>query len=79
MSSICDLQTPIGRTQKETKRLKDAWEQTKVHWKDKAARDFEEKYLQPLIPTLQLTLAAVYELAETVDEAEKACGDFGSA
>ena len=72
---ICDLQTPIGRVQKETKRLNDAWQQTKVHWKDKASREFEETYLQPLIPTLQLTLAAVYELAEVVDEAEKACAD----
>jgi len=75
--SICDLQTPLGRAQKETKRLKDAWQATKLHWKDQAARDFEEKYLQPLIPTLQLTLAAVYDLAEIVDDAEQECGDHG--
>ena len=75
--AICDLQTPLGRVQKETKRLKDSWLATKVHWQDKAASDFEETYLQPLIPTLQLTLAAAYELAEAIGDAEKACGDDG--
>lgn len=74
---ICDLQTSVGRLQKETKRLRDHWEQTKKHWQDQAAQDFEEKYLAPLIPALQVTLAAVYELVEVIEEAEKQCGDLG--
>ena len=74
---ICDLQTSLGRLQRETKRLRDHWDQTKKHWQDKAAQDFEEKYLAPLIPTLQITMAAVYELAEVIEEAEKQCGDQG--
>ena len=72
---ICDLQTHVGRLQKETKRLRDKWQQTKIHWSDQAAQDFEEKYLAPLIPTLQLTYAAVYELGEIIEEAEQVCGD----
>jgi hypothetical protein len=76
--NICDLQTHLGRLQKETKRLRDHWEQTKQSWQDKAAKDFEEKYLAPLIPTLQHTMAAVYELAEVIEEAEQQCGDQGS-
>jgi hypothetical protein len=67
----CDLQTGIQRLQKETKRLREKWEATKDFWKDQAACDFEQKYLQPLDPTLRLTLAAVYELAEIIAEAEK--------
>lgn len=74
---ICDLTSPVGRLQKETKRLRDKWEETKVHWQDQAARDFEEKYLRPLLPTLKLTVAAIYEMAEAIEEAEKACGDKG--
>ena len=72
---VCDFQTSVGRLQKETKRLKDKWLQTKEFWKDQAANDFEQKYLNPLLPTLQMTLAAAYELAEVVEDAEKECGD----
>jgi hypothetical protein len=72
---ICDLQTSVGRLQKETKRLREHWEQTRQHWQDKAASDFEEKYLAPLIPTLKLTLAAIHEFSEVIEEAEKQCGD----
>ena len=72
---ICDLQSNVGRLQKETKKLRDKWEETKQSWQDLAAKEFEEKYLSPLIPTLQLTLAAVHELAEIIEQAEQDCGD----
>jgi hypothetical protein len=75
MSKICDLQTGIGRLQRETKRLQDAWDETKIHWDDKASREFEEKYLQPLLPLLQASTSAVHEYHEIVLEAEKECGD----
>ena len=55
--------------------MKDKWRETKVHWRDQAAKQFEEKYLEPLIPNLKLTLAAVHELAEIVADAEAECGD----
>ncbi len=72
---ICDFQTGIGRLQRDTKKLKDKWHETKVHWKDKSSVEFEQQYLQPLMPNVKLGLAAVYELAEIMDEAEKELGD----
>ena len=72
---LCDFQTGIGRLQRETKELRDKWQETKTHWDDKASREFEKKYLDPLIPNLKLTLAAIYEIAECVEEAQTACGD----
>lgn len=72
---LCDFQTGVGRLQRETKRLKDSWRETKVHWNDAAAKQFEEKYLEPLIPNIKLALAAIHELAEVVDDAERECGD----
>jgi len=72
---VCDFQTGIGRLQRDTKRLKDKWLETKVHWKDKTSVEFEREFLQPLMPGIKLGLAAVYELAEIVDEAEKELGD----
>ncbi len=53
--------------------------ETKESWKDQRAKEFEETYLEPLIPTLKLTLAAVYELQEVVRELEHECGDQGSS
>ncbi len=73
--SICDLQTHVGRLQKETKKLRDKWEQTRQAWQDVTAQQYEEKYLAPLMPTLQLTLAAIHELAECIEQAEQDCGD----
>jgi uncharacterized protein YukE len=72
---ICDLQSHVGRLQRETKKLRDQWEQTQQFWQDATARQFEEKYLAPLIPALQLTLAAVHELAESIEHAEQELGD----
>ncbi len=72
---VCDFQTGIGRLQRETKELRDKWQETKAHWNDKAAREFETKFLDPLLPNLKLTLAAIYEMAECVDDAQAACGD----
>ena len=72
---ICDFQTGVGRLQRNTKQLKDKWHDTKVHWKDKAAAEFEKTYLQPLIPNVKLALAAIHELSEIVTEAEKELGD----
>lgn len=75
MSEVCDLQTGIGRLQRDTKRLIDSWEEAKLRWDDKVSSEFEEKYLQPLLPLLQSSLAAVYEFQELVLAAEKECGD----
>lgn len=75
MAKVCDFQTGVGRLQRETKKLKDKWLETKPHWRDKAAKDFEGKYLEPLIPNLKLALAAIHELAEVIDDAENELGD----
>jgi hypothetical protein len=57
---ICDLQSGSGQLQRETKRIRDAWQQAKKSWQDGASKEFEDKYLQPLIPNIKLALAAVH-------------------
>ena len=69
-----DLQSGVGRLQRETKHLADRWQETKQDWDDQASRQFEEKYLAPLLPQVKLTLAAVHQLIEVMGEAEKECG-----
>ena len=76
---ICDLQTGINRLQRETRTLQERWTQTKESWKDQRCREFEETYLEPLLPTLKLTLAAIHELQELVQSLEQECGDQSTA
>ncbi len=65
----CDLVTPATRLQKATKRLQDRWLETSEQWDDVISRKFQERYLDPITPRLQLTLAAIHELMNVLDDA----------
>ena len=65
----CDLVTPATRLQKATKRLQDRWLETSEQWDDVISRKFQEKYLDPITPHMQLTLAALHELMNVLDDA----------
>jgi uncharacterized protein YukE len=67
----CDLATGTGRIQRAAARLKDRWNATQDHWNDQARRDFQKNYLQPLAPQLTLVLAAIHELNEILQQAER--------
>jgi hypothetical protein len=72
---ICDLITPATRLQKATKRLQDAWRQTNESWNDPVSEEFQAKFLDPIIPQMQLALAAIHQLTEVLDRAERDCRD----
>jgi hypothetical protein len=76
--SICDLITGAKRLQKASKILKERWGQTKEHWRDATAEQFEEQYLRPLGEKVQLALGAVDRLSEVLQRAEKELQDRGS-
>lgn len=61
--------------QRSTKSLREQWLWTKEHWRDKTAEQFEEKYLQPLAEKIGMALAAVNQLTEILEEAEKELSD----
>ena len=65
----CDLVTPATRLQKATKRLQDRWLETSEQWDDVISRKFQERYLDPITPHMQLTLAALHELMNVLDDA----------
>lgn len=58
--------------------MQERWLQTKEAWKDQRCLEFEETYLEPLIPTLKLSLAAIHELQDLVQNLERDCGDTSS-
>ena len=72
---ICDLSSSIGQLRRATKELGEKWEQTKEFWDDQASKEFEETYLQPLLPTMTLTMNSVQKLEEILRKAEKDCGE----
>ena len=59
-----------------TKQLREVWQETKESWDDGVSREFEEKYLNPLIPHLRLTTTAIHEMNELLRDAERACEDL---
>ena len=65
----CDLITPANRFQKATKRLQDRWSEISDVWDDPMSRKFRERYLDPIVPQMQLTLAAIHQLVAVLDDA----------
>ena len=73
--SICDLSSSVSRLQRATKELRDKWQETRLHWNDQTAAEFEAKHLDSVLPHLRLLAAELSELRETYGKAEKACND----
>jgi hypothetical protein len=71
----CDLVTGLGRIQRAAADLKEQWLESRVQWDDKARRDFERNHLQTLAPQITLVAAAVHEMAEILERAEKELED----
>ncbi len=72
---ICDLHTGTGRLMRAAKTLRERWGETNAEWNDSASQQFEQAFLKPLGPEVQLTLTAIQRLAEVLEAAEKECED----
>jgi hypothetical protein len=70
-----DLQTGVIRLTRATKKLRDEWAATQERWDDQNRRDFARSYLDPIAPTVTLTLTAVQRLAEVLEQARRECSD----
>ncbi len=73
--TICDLVTSMSHIQRATKRLEERWQETREVWNDAVSKEFQEKYLEPIVPELRITFAAIQELTELFAKAEKQCRD----
>ena len=72
-----DLTTPVTRLQRATKKLQDRWQATQVEWNDGVSQQFQEKYLDPIVPQMQLTISAIHELTQVLNQAVAATRDDG--
>ena len=64
-----DLITPSTRLQRATKKVQEKWLQANEDWDDRVSKKFQERYLDPIVPQMQLTLGAIHELMKVLDEA----------
>lgn len=65
----------LGRLERAAKRLHESWQETRVHWDDSVAEDFEQRHLEPILPQLKMTVTAIHQLADTFGQAHQACDD----
>ena len=72
-----DLTSGLAQIQRAAAQLKEQWGEAKSIWNDEASRTFQEEFLQPLLPELQLTVTAIQRLADVLVKAEKECQDEG--
>lgn len=55
------------------KQLKISWEQAKLQWRDSKGREFEERYLGPLLDALERSAPLFEELDRTLHQIRKDC------
>ena len=72
---MCDLSSSLGRLQRLTIKLKDHWHATQEHWSDETARQFQEQYLESLVPQIATTVTATQRLVELLEQAERELDD----
>lgn len=49
------------------------WEETKAFWDDSVRRDFEKKYIEPLIDHLKITMQAQEDLSRMMQACYHDC------
>ncbi len=71
----CDLVSGLGRLKHAAAELREHWLDAKTYWTDQVSRDFEKNHLQQLPAQITLAVAAVQQLAELLEQAEKELED----
>jgi hypothetical protein len=56
-----------------TRELWAQWQQTKDYWRDAKCREFESKYMEELLSTVDRTVAMIDQLDKLVTKVKKDC------
>ena len=56
-----------------TNNLRAEWEQTKSYWNDAKSREFEERFLQELIPAVNQAISNIESLERTLQKIHADC------
>ena len=70
---IGDLSAGATLLYESMKMLQEAWAETKTHWNDKNAYQFQETHLEPIAPKVKLAQDAINRLDEVLTQAQREC------
>jgi hypothetical protein len=56
-----------------TKELTVRWEETKLHWKDARAQEFEQRFMQELLARVDKAMIAIEKLEKLAARARSDC------
>ncbi len=56
-----------------TRELWGQWQQTKASWRDDRAREFEQKYLEELVTSVDRTVTVIDQLDKLLSKVRKDC------
>ncbi len=56
-----------------TRELSSQWEQAKTFWNDGKSKEFEKRYLEELIPTVDRTVALMEQLDKLLSQIKHDC------
>lgn len=57
------------------KQLMGQWSETKIHWRDSKAGEFEKRYLAELVDNVNASMVVLDKLDETLGKIRKDCGE----
>ena len=72
---MSELRASATRLQKSAHRLGQRWADASQSWQDQVSREFEEEFLWPIMPQIKLSLAAIHEMADVLEKAQRECED----
>lgn len=70
--SIHGQRNRLGALMKE---LMARWSETKLHWRDAKAAEFEKRYLAELVDQVNAAMVVLDKLDQTLSKIRKDCGD----
>jgi hypothetical protein len=56
-----------------TRELWGQWQQTKEHWKDSKSAEFERKYLEDLVASVDKTVMVIEQLDKLISKIKRDC------
>jgi len=62
-----------ARLEAITRELWVQWQQTRQHWADEKSREFEQKYLQELVQSVDKSVAVIEQLDKLITRIKKDC------
>jgi hypothetical protein len=64
-----------NRLKQTMRALKDQWLITEATWSDAVRRKFEDRYLGPLDPAVDVAVNGMQKMAEVLDQVRRDCSD----